>query len=784
MGATSKASAVFILCLQIAGILCTSNATTTTLHLLTLVPLGHENGEATNCLDLGEQLIPTAKIAAQRINANPEFFKNSSIKLEIINASINRCSDPSIATSLASLASNTTNEDYNIVGIIGLVCPSSLLSLSPLASLPMFNKLQISSSTTSPSIVGASRKDSVGLLYQIAPSTAVFNRAVLALMKSKSWRNISVIRHTDIFSISVEHDNLVRDFRMRIGIGEYQELGISVNSETGSGITTFVQAVKNSGVRVIYTSVTVPEARELLCQSYQDNVSWPNYLWIFYDHSLEELLHNTTECSLQMMQRAVEGILLLYHDVSSDPARQIDYAEYTYGEYFKMYNESLAESTRPICNTEPQILSANALHDSVLAFAYALNKTLPEAENIDCLGKIGEIGCPATNILNSYVQSASFMGAGGEIAFNNSTHELIADTRVNIYQVINGALLFLAHFNGSVTFNVSAELSNFSYTFERMIVRIPLALPVSTLVVSAAFLVITIIVLVLFIYYREAPDVKAMSPFLSYIIVFSCLLLYASVVGAAIRNIIGSRQAYAVLCASEQVFFVLGMQLIFATLCIRLLRVSRIFFNFDPVGETWSDKYLAVYIGITAIITVFLLIIWLAVGDFAAGEDIRFLPSANPPHYTVTLSCSAKHRPVFLALTFGYIVIYMAIAVVLAIRTRKVRIDVFRDTKSVNVFIFCSTGILSLCIPLSFITASLEGVTNMIISYLFLVTSLIAVAVACICLLFLPKIHLARTAPTRPRSKSTGAMSSRGRLSSCNKPPEEGLRNSAHINQK
>ena len=758
-----------LLCLQVVGVFCINTTTTsTTLHLLALVPLGNEDQEDINCLDLGEQMISAANLAAQRINENPEFFKDPAVRLEIIPSNINRCSDPSIATSLASIANasnTTTNGDANIVGIIGLVCPSSLLSLSPLASLPEIRKLQISSSTTPPSLVAASRKESVGLLYQIAPSTSTFNKAVLAMMKSMAWKEISVIRHTDLYSVSVEHDNLASDFQM-------QSIGANISSnhaETASGIDQFIQTAKARGIRLIYTSVTISEARELLCKSHRAGLSWPNYLWIFYDHFLEELLHNTTECSLQTMQEAAEGIMLLYHDISENPDRAIDYANYTYDEYLMQYSASIGSSTTRLkCNTKPRILSANALHDSVLAFAYALNRTLPET-GVGCLD---ELACNATNAtFNSYLQSVDFMGAGGPINFNSTTHELTSDSRINIFQVLNGALSSLGHFKGSLILNASRELLSFNSTFPRVIVRLHLALPVVTLVVDILCLALTIVVMILFTYYRESPDIKATSPLLSYIILFSCILLYLSVGMTAIRHIFSSGQAFAALCASEEVFFVLGVQLIFATLCIRLFRVSRIFFNLDPVGTAWSDRYLALYIGITVIITVILLVFWIAFGDFSVGEEETFMPDAKPPVYSISLSCNAEHSPIFLTLIFGYIVIFMAIVVILAIKTRKVRIDVFRDTKSVSAFVFCSVGILSLFIPLSFITASISGLTYLILSYLFKVTSLLAVAVACICFLYIPKIFVARTYVNRPRSKS--------RSSTCYKS-EEGFRSSAY----
>lgn len=742
-------SGLLLIALQFGLMACTD------LHLLALVPLGNMD-KMRSCLNMGEELVPAAQIAADRINSNPHLLANFTLK--IVPAGTDQCSDPSIARALGSFANFTTNKALSIVGIIGLVCPSALLSLSRIASLPDIDIVHITSSTTSPSIVSISRDEDIGRVYQTAPSSTVFNKAVVALMKKNSWGYISVIRHTE--SISVEHDYIASDFQERIR-GE-SKLNISVYSETPSGLENFVQKVKLSGVRIIYASVTNLEARELICISYLNNVSWPNYVWLFHDYSVENLLYNTTRCSVETMEKALEGVVLLHHQVNNDSDRAVDHASYTYGEYRTMYSERVRNVTsHSVCNKVPQILSANALHDSVIAFAYALNKSLSESD-IRCLGTFNK-SCEATKRVDANLQLLNFSGAGGVISFDGMTHELVVDSRVNIYQVSNGTLSFLAQFDGTISEN-ETRLSKISYTFERKIIRLPLALPVSTLVVIGLCTIVTLLTLIFFIRYRNSLDIKATSPMLSYVIIFSCFLLYTSVGVTAVRHGFASGVVYAGLCASEQFFFVLGVQLIFVTLFVRLLRVARIFFKYDPIGVAWSDKVLALYIGATVMVTLFLLVIWIAIGDFSSGRRESFIPSADPPHFAVHLSCSANKQPVFLSLVWGYTGIFMLLVMILAIKTRKVSIDIFKDTKSVNIFVFCSVGIFALFVPLSYITSTFTGKGNQILSYLFQVASVIVVAMACVSLLFIPKIYLALFAASRPHSKSVGNRASTGIL--------------------
>ena len=721
------AAAAIVIFVQASHTACTNKKT---LHLLAFLPLETE-GE--NCLNLGEELIPAAEIAAQRINNNSELLANFNI--EIIPAKTDDCSDPSYVESLTSFVKYVSDSELNIVGIIGLVCPSSLLSLSPLASLQTIGLTQITSSTASPGVVTA-RNKSFDKIYQTAPSSIDFNKAIIALMESNSWNTISVIRHTE--SVDVEHDYIANDFQRRIE--KRDGFSISLFAETLAGLHRSISKVRSTGIRIVYLTVIDSEARDLLCDAYLHKVSWPNYVFILHDHPLENLLLNTSVCSAEMMQEALEGVILLYHEVIEDDEREIDFANYTYREYLDLYNKSLRNITsNPTCNKSPGILRANALHDSVIAFAYALNKSLLETE-ISCFEKRG--GYITKTIDSSLFQSMNFSGAGGEISFDNITHEQIANHGVDIYQIFRGKLHYLAHYDGFLTYN-AMTLSDISFTFESRIIQLPLVVSILTFVLVGFCTVLTAIILILFIHYRNTPDIKATSPLFSYIILFLCFLLYISVVLTAGRDGFAAGKPYAMTCISEQWFSAIGIQLIFATLFVRLLRVFRIFFWYKPIGVLWSDKVLILFIFAIVSVSIFLLILWSIVDGLSIDEKVDFVADGNPPHYTVDLRCVAEKDPVFVSLVFGYAMVFMVLVLILAIKTRKVTIDSFKDTKSVNMFIFCSIIVLSLFIPLSFITAESDGVSGLTISYTFHVVPLMTVAIACISLLFIPKIYFA-----------------------------------------
>jgi len=94
-------------------------------------------------------------------------------------------------------------------------------------------------------------------------SSAVYNDAVLALMDTFQWRRISVVRDT----ILIQHLTTADDFLSKVESRAELDL-VYLGDVTSRFPTSPIQRLLPKAARIIYASVTVFEACELLCESY------------------------------------------------------------------------------------------------------------------------------------------------------------------------------------------------------------------------------------------------------------------------------------------------------------------------------------------------------------------------------------------------------------------------------------------------------------------------------------------------------------------------------------
>ena len=185
---------------------------------------------------------------------------------------------------------------------------------------------------------------------------------------------------------------------------------------------------------------------------------------------------------------------------------------------------------------------------------------------------------------------------------------------------------------------------------------------------------------------------------------------------------------------------------------MRLLRVYRIFFHYQKVGKLWSDGGILVFIALLSSLSIILLILWTAIDRLRTDEFEVFLSTGDSPHIDVYLNCESDYLGAWLGIIIGYNGLIMLAVLALAIMTRKVKIESFRDTKEVNAFVFITVFIIVVCIPLSLI---LQGATDAALYSTFVLRELclILVPVACKAFVFAPKIYYAHfDDPTRRRS--------------------------------
>ena len=676
-----------------------------TVHLLALVPPGLSPNHG------GEELISAAQLAVEKINMRNDILPG--YRLELVPANAETCNQSLVTEAPVNFVRHVTSGDLNIVGVVGLVCSTVTQAISPLAGRPGIDLLQISAGATSPVF---SSKEEYPRLYRMISSSAVYNDAVLALMATFQWRRIGVVQDT----ILIQHTTAANDFVAKRAEFELVFLG----DVSPAFPTSPIQSLLRKRARIVYASVTASEACELLCESYKLQMNlrhWLGFVWIFHDLSLEDLMNGTEKCTNEEILRALDGAFLLQYRFEPNPNTTLVSGQ-TYSEY-------LMELQRRLGRTW-QNQHTNSMHDSIWAFALALNNSLSEEfENAS-----------ESILVERNLRSINFSGALGRIAFNGD-REVV--TEVDIHHVRGSEVIYAGHYN-PLTGNLTVQLSPGSIPmddFEDVVVLISIAFPIVTLVIAAALLVFTTVVLVLFLYYWNKPSIKATSPHLSALILSGCYIVYIGTLIAGAREI--DTTFFGRMCQAEIWFTATGIQLIYSTLLVRLLRVYRIFFYkvFEMPGKMWSNGALVAMVFIPVSVTIILLIVWTIVDPVPTDLPIPLSEQGND-FPRVTAACGGNFAQWTGAIVFGVNGSIIVAVTILGILTRKVQMDSFKDSKEVNLFVFST--VLCLCTWFPYVLTFVISIRIPEAGYCFAVFPYLVIPFLCKVFLFVPKIWSSR----------------------------------------
>ena len=257
-----------------------------TLHLLALVPLRETAGlPSRSPYNRGEDMIAAADLAVNKINLRDDILPH--YRLELVPANAELCGQNLAADALGNFVRHVTGGDLNIVGVVGLVCSTVTQAISPLAGRPEIDLLQISAGATSPVFTS---EEEYPRLYRMMSSSAVYNDAVLELMASLQWKRIGVVRDTKL----IQHKTTADNFLTKVESNAELEV-VLLRDVTPTFPTSPVQSLLPARAKIIYASVTASEARELLCSSYQSNLHWPEFVWLFHRSCLADWIFETNK---------------------------------------------------------------------------------------------------------------------------------------------------------------------------------------------------------------------------------------------------------------------------------------------------------------------------------------------------------------------------------------------------------------------------------------------------------------------------------------------------------
>ena len=398
------------------------------------------------------------------------------------------------------------------------------------------------------------------------------------------------------------------------------------------------------------------------------------------------------------MTTALEGSFLLQYRLHAQPDDTL-VSGWTYEEYQKNYQMRLAglDTSMKLQNN----IWANVLHDEVWAIALALNNSLGTLKSLNLSVTDYGLGQSIiTDTIASNLKNISFQGAAGYIKFDSNQE---AGSSVNIFQVQRGQPVLVGVYNpneDNLTINDSILSTLLADQFEVVYDLLPQWLMITIFCICGLAYIMTTIILVLFLHWRNEPEIKATSSYLSLVMFAGWYLLYTATVTRTIhRSFVIKVNAFTALCNIDVWFGLIGLNLIFGTLFMRLLRVYHVFRVFRKTSRLWSDRFL--FLGVMLICSgeVFILLLWTAIDILHLETSKTYIQSAQPPYYSVATSCSSTNFGLWLVLTFFYTGLIVLFVMFLAVQTRHIERQNFKDTKKVNAFIYTLVGVLTMVIP-------------------------------------------------------------------------------------
>lgn len=703
-----------------------SNATTRVARLLLMLPdlagaaeLELEGGE-TEPWDRGLEILPAAQLAVEEINADPGLLQD--VTLELCAVDIAHCQPDIFASNYEALvpfANIASDAHSNVLAVVGgPFCPLLLSRLvSPLASRRESHLFQISGSTAETvrkKNETVHKENETETVHFITPSIALHYETMYAVMRAFNWSKIYIIAESFFKGLNSIPGGDTLDITFR---------------QFFSSSSSLFRDLRESEKNIVFASVGPRQAADVLCRASEESLVFPDYVWIFHDLTpdLIKASNNNRTCTADALDKALDGTFFLQFPFQPKSPNTTLVSGRLYSEYVAEYNSRLGENLS-------QNPYANVVYDSIWAVGHTLNRSLATSGQTLAHFLNRDNRQSLIALMDRLLPEVSFEGTSGSMNF------MYPDHAVDIYSYRNKLNTRIGSYQAST--NVSIDGAGGMDIPKDFLARVNVLLPASLISILAtaivACLVLTTIVLVLFIHFRQDSDIKATSPLLSYLMFLGCYLLFVSTLVHTVRGVVVVRGAgLVVVCGAVITGNILGVNLIFTTLMLRMLRVYRIFSYFGKTSKIWSNKYMVCIVGVVLLGDVVLIVVWSVVDTYRIIDVTVFQPNTKPPRYEIKQFCHSDHLSIWLGLLLGKLGVLFVIVLFLAVKTRKIQKSNFKDTKKVNIYIFSTVMVVITFMTLFFLFL---GTENALAAHLMVFLAFGVTGLLCQLFLFVPKV--------------------------------------------
>ena len=706
------------------------------LYLLTLVPLPS-----------GVDLLAGALTAQDEVNSDTNLL--SGYRVELVVDDIEECSSTVGGRGLTSLVKHLlTPSCCPVVAVMGLECSSHTAILSPVAGRDGFNIIQLSAAN---SPIFMTESDRFPHLWHLLGSATAYTSTVLAIMDQYSLNRTGLV-----YSLNSDYYRQ-NAYYLRSSL---TDAGKNVTFSVGIlGTQPYYCRTVFSEIHLHQTSIIVSlldahETAIMLSMALEQGLTYPNYLWIHLNmlpEQVTELLVNDT------MQRAAHGHMFLHTLTHLDPDKTL-----VSGETYRTYSQKLQKNLKKVknCYSIRDIITrplTNHIYDQVWAIALALNNSLPVLDSINqTIENYAVNQSDVTAVIEEQLANVSFQGAGGWVEFNQYNS---VSTPVEVYWVTHNGTWYRVGLYDPVNisgFKVTISSSDIpGDTPPPVIVLISFQLAVSLYCLAGVLFVFTTIILILYLSYRHHKVIKATSPNLSLLMFAGCYTInFAVIVKITFGSFEMSDTVFLTSAILHALLLLNGTGLIFITLFVKLVRLYHIFSSLmkKDLGKFWEDFSLFLLVIFSMLIPNIAIAVMLTVSPpKPICYDVTFVKN-NITMVEKHIKIESTSQYLLIGIITVYIAILLCLVLYIGVNNRKIKHKALNDTR--RVLLFLTFMAIAVCLVgslyLTYLISMNEPVANII-----LVCGFMVFVVACLLILFLPKIVQAVMNNNAPFAKQT-----------------------------
>ena len=670
----------FLLAIAVSTISYTAIQSRSSLQILILLS---EPGTPNSPLSYQPQeVLSSATQALMEINNCTEVLTNYSVELIPIRTVK---TDP--YNGLLQFYKQLVSRSDSLIGMVGVVSENVERVLLEVASHPGIDLVQL----VDPLLPVLDLSKNYSHTFIPDPSLTFAMEAAVRILLDLKWNRVGIV-----YNSTLDDPAYLRAARTFVYLIEQASNDINViHIDTMSRFTkTTVDSLEESGALAFLCLLPVSVSMELMNLSQQRQL---NYAWILVEHGISQDWQTTGINFNNTL------IIRNTHDFDSP-------------------------LTSTVFNPLPPCVDERKVNDfvylSIWELCHALNSSQQTLEDFG-LSQFG-LKENLTRFIENVLERRAFV-------------RIYKDTS----RIYSNYSQFVGHFDPQTkefTLNVTIDIPclgpNITYTY---ILFPPLVTYLTTAMTGACYL-FTTVVLLLFICYRNEPEIKASSAWLSLCIFLGCYLILSGALNHFISSgeILTSHASRVAICNIDIYFVSIGIDLLIATLLAKVLRVQRIFTLHEKTGKLWKDPSLLGFIGIVIGVKIVLLAIWTLVDPYTRTFDKMLVhENITDKEYSVVQQCESEYYSLWLVLIYGYSAIIGLILVGASIKTRKIKQENFKDTKKISILFTSIIFLALICGPL---WGVLRLIGNSVASKIVIGLTYCMIALLSEVFLFLPKI--------------------------------------------